>query len=159
WNSPQVESLRDRGSPALIAAAIGVGALAGLAWLFARRPGLFGVLALAALPFRVPVEAGGSTANLLVPLYLVIAAGALAWAVPRIRRGDEFDPPRANGAMEWLLAGAVVLYALQAGYSTSLDKALEQTVFFYVPFALLFGVLRDVEWSPKRLRAGFAVLI
>ena len=39
-------------------------------------------------------------------------------------------------------------------YSTSLDKALEQTVFFYVPFALLFAVLRDVEWSPQRLRAG-----
>jgi hypothetical protein len=61
--------------------------------------------------------------------------------------------------MEWLLAGAVLLYALQAVYSTSLDKALEQIVFFYVPFALLFSVLRDVEWSPKRLQAGFAVLI
>jgi O-antigen ligase len=61
--------------------------------------------------------------------------------------------------MEWLLAAAVVLYALQAAYSTSLDKAIEQTVFFYVPFALLFAVLRDMEWSPRRLRAGFYVLI
>ena len=55
--------------------------------------------------------------------------------------------------MEWLLAGAMVLYALQAAYSTSLDKALEQTVFFYVPFALLFAVLRDVEWSPQAAAA------
>ena len=114
-----------------------------LAVLVARRRAFLPLAALAALPFRVPVEAGGSTANLLVPLYLVIAAGALAWAVPRIRDGEAFDPPRANGAMEWLLAGSVVLYALQAAYSTSLDKALEQTVFFYVPFALLFAVLRD----------------
>ncbi len=61
--------------------------------------------------------------------------------------------------MEWLLAGAMVLYTLQAAYSTSLDKALEQTVFFYVPFALLFAVLRDIDWSPRLLRAGFGVLI
>ena len=61
--------------------------------------------------------------------------------------------------MEWLLAGSVVLYTLQAAYSTSLDKALEQTVFFYVPFALLFAVLRDIEWSPKRLKAGLLVLL
>ena len=79
--------------------------------------------------------------------------------MPRIRDGEAFDPPRANGAMEWLLAGSVVLYALQATYSTSLDKALEQTVFFYVPFALLFAVLRDVEWSPRLLRAGLGVLV
>ena len=52
-----------------------------------------------------------------------------------------------------------MLYALQAAYSTSLDKALEQTVFFYVPFALLFALLRDVEWSPRLLRAGLGVLV
>src|SRR4029078_1220209 len=100
------------------------------------------------------IEAGGETANLLVPLYLVIAAGALAWAVPRVRDGEAVDPPREIGAMEWLLAASIVLYALQSTYSTSLEKALEQTVFFYVPFALLFAVLRDVESSAKRLRAG-----
>ena len=52
-----------------------------------------------------------------------------------------------------------MLYALQAAYSTSLDKALEQTVFFYVPFALLFALLRDIDWSPRLLRAGFGVLV
>ena len=61
--------------------------------------------------------------------------------------------------MEWLLAGAMLLYALQAAYSTSLDKAIEQTVFFYVPFALQLAVLRDVEWSRRRLQLGFAILI
>src|SRR3954468_15240775 len=84
WNSPQVETVRNRPALGLAAAVIGVVAMGGLAWLFARRPGFFAVLALAALPFRVPVEAGGSTANLLVPLYVVIGAGALAWLIPRL---------------------------------------------------------------------------
>jgi hypothetical protein len=105
WESPQLELVRDHPLPALgggvVAAALVVGPLA---VLFARRPAFLPLVALAALPFRVPVEAGGSTANLLVPLYLVIAAGALAWAVPRARDGEAFDPPRENGAMEWLLA-------------------------------------------------------
>jgi hypothetical protein len=160
WETPQLELVRDR--PLLMLAAGVLGAalvVVPLALLFARRGAALALAALAALPFRVPVEAGGATANLLVPLYLVVAAGALAWAVPRIRRGEDFDPPRANGAMEWLLAGVTVLYTLQAAYSTSLDKALEQTVFFYVPFALLFAVLRDIDWSARLLRAGFGVLI
>ena len=38
-----------------------------------------------ALPFRVPIAAGGSSANLLVPLYLVVAAGALSFLVPALR--------------------------------------------------------------------------
>ena len=160
WETPQLDGVRAHPLAALVGAVAVAGlVVVPLALLFARRPGALAVLAVAALPFRLPVEAGGSTANLLVPLYLVVAAGVLAWAGPRIRAGERFDPPRANGAMEWLLVAAVVLYTLQAAYSTSLDKALEQTVFFYVPFALLFAVVRDIEWSPRLLRAGFAVLI
>ena len=160
WETPQLEPVREHTLPALAAAIAGAAlVVVPLALLFARRRAALPLAALATLPFRVPIEAGGSTANLLVPLYLVVAAGALAWAVPRIRGGERFDPPRANLAMEWLLAGATLLYTLQAAYSTSLDKALEQTVFFYVPFALLFAVLRDLEWSPRRLRAGGLVLV
>jgi O-antigen ligase len=160
WEAPQLDTVRAHPLPA-IGGGLVVAALVviPLAVLFGRRRAALPLAALAALPFRVPVEAGGDTANLLVPLYLVIAAGALAWAVPRIRDGEAFDPPQRNGAMEWLLAGAMVLYAVQATYSTSLDKALEQIVFFYVPFALLFSVLRDVEWSPRRLRAGLLILV
>jgi O-antigen ligase len=160
WESPQLDLVRDHTLPVLAAGIVAaVLVVVPLALLFARRRAALPLAALATLPFRIPVEAGGDTANLLVPLYLVIAAGALAWAVPRIRDGDRFEPPRANGAMEWLLAAAVVLFTLQAAYSTSLDKALEQTVFFYVPFALLFAVLRDIDWSVRLLRAGFLVLV
>ena len=158
WETPQLETVREHPLPALAGGALAAALVVGpLAVLFSRRPAFLPLAALAALPFRVPVEAGGSTANLLVPLYLVIAAAALAWAVPRARDGEAFDPPRSNGAMEWLLAGSVLLYALQAAYSTSLDKAIEQTVFFNVPFALLFAVLRDGEWSRRRWRGCWAV--
>ena len=48
--------------------------------IFGRWPFLLPLAIVAALPFRVPLEAGGDTANLLVPLYLVIAGGVLATA-------------------------------------------------------------------------------
>ena len=117
------------------------------------------MLALAALPFRVPVQAGGSTANLLVPLYVVIGAGALAWLVPRLAARYQGEPAERSGALEWVLMGAIVLYALQAVYAADSAKALEQVVFFYVPFALLYVLLRGLEWTPRRLAWGGGVLV
>ena len=70
-----------------------------LAVLFDRRPAWLPVAAVGALPFRIPIASGGSTANLLVPLYLVVAAGALAYAVPRLRgRRARRGRPRAGRA-------------------------------------------------------------
>ncbi len=160
WNSPQMESARDRGPTALAAAAVGLAAMGALAYLFARRPGVLGVAALAALPFRVPVQSGGSTANLLVPLYVVIGAGAVAWIVPRLAaRHAGVKPAERSGALEWVLLGGIVLYALQAVYADDSAKALEQVVFFYVPFALLFALLRGLPWTPRQLAWGGGVLV
>jgi O-antigen ligase len=163
WNSPQLESIRDRGTPALAAACVGVAVMGALAWLFARRPGVMGVAALAALPFRVPVQSGGSTSNLLVPLYVVIGAGAVAWIVPRLRHTDEIPalprPAERSGALEWVLLGGIVLYALQSVYAEDSAKAFEQVVFFYVPFALLFALLRGLPWTPRALAWGGGVLV
>jgi O-antigen ligase len=159
WNSPQVETVRDRGVLGLVAAAVGLAAMGGLAWLFARRPGFFAVLALAALPFRVPVQAGGSTANLLVPLYVVIGAGALAWLIPRLAARHAGTPAERAGWLERVLLGSIVLYALQAIYGEGQAKAFEQVIFFYVPFALLFVLLRGLEWTPRRLLWGGGALV
>ena len=118
------------------------------------------MLALAALPFRIPVQAGGSTANLLVPLYVVIGAGALAWLVPRLARPPRrASPPSARARSSGCCWAAIVLYALQAVYADDSAKALEQVVFFYVPFALLFALLRGLEWTPRRLAWGGGVLV
>jgi O-antigen ligase len=158
WNTPQLAPARERPLLAIGAGAVAAAVVCGpLAVLFARRPWVMTLCAVAVLPFRVPVEAGGETANLLVPLYLVIGAGGLAWAVPRLR--GSAPAPRPARLLEILLAASVVLYALQSAYSSDLDKAIEQTVFFYAPFALLFVVMRDLNWSPRRLHAVLRVLV
>jgi len=158
-DSPQLAPLFERPAVVAGAAAAALLVLAALAVLFGRRPGLFAALAVAAVPFRVPIDVGGTTASLLLPLYAMIGAGALAWLVPRLRGPPALEEPRANGWLERILAGAVVLYALQAAYSSDSGKALEQVVFFYVPFLLLFVLLRELEWTPRRVATCFGVLV
>ena len=111
------------------------------------------------MPFRVPIEVGGATANLLVPLYVVVGAGALGWALPRLRGHDDAGNEAPRGALEWLLLGSVVLYALQAAYAADPAKALSQVVFFYVPFSILFALLRRLKWTPRLLAQCFGVLL
>jgi O-antigen ligase len=158
WDTDQVRPLRDHPSLLVAGVVVGLGALAGLAVLFDRHPTWFPLAAAAAIPFRVPIASGGSTANLLVPLYVVVGAGALAYAIPRImsERADERE--RKATLLEWLLAGSVVLYAVQASYSDDFNKALENVVFFYVPFALLFALLARIPWSRKLAGQVLAVL-
>jgi O-antigen ligase len=152
WSTPQFEPLRSRPVVALAAAAGGLVVLALGAVAIHRRPELLALAAAATLPFRVPIESGGDTANLLVPLYLVIASGALAYAVPRLRAPRGLEEERdagPRGLLEWLLAATVVLYAVQASYSSAFDAALAQVIFFYVPFALLYALLVRLEWTPR----------
>ena len=163
-----VQSLVDR--PVVLVGAVVVAAavVAGLTWLLLRRPGLLPLLAMAALPFRVPLAVGGSTSNLLVPFYAVIAAGALAFVITALREPDPArGGPRRTPAVGWLeraLAATLVLYALQAFGSEDTGKAIENAVFFYVPFALLLVLLARLAWTRAlALRclgvlAGLAVL-
>jgi len=160
WDTEQFHTLRDR--PALTAALVGAAlvALAVLAVAMARRPLLLPLLALAALPFRIPIEAAGQTANLLVPLYGVIAAGALA-QMPALfaERRPQGTRDRPPGALAAVLLGFVALYALQATYADDVSVAAQQVVFFYVPFALLFGLLVRLEWTARLLTWGLGVVL
>ncbi|MCW2984778.1 MAG: hypothetical protein JWR63_2348 [Conexibacter sp.] len=149
WDTDQVRPLRDHPSVAVAGIVVGVAALAALAVLFDRRPAWFPLAAAAAIPFRVPIASGGSTANLLVPLYVVVGAGALAYAIPRVFGAKGELRERKATMLEWLLAGSVVLYAVQSSYSDDFNKALENVVFFYVPFALLFALLARIAWTRK----------
>lgn len=173
WHSPQLSIIHRH---PLVAAALGVVGLAVvvlLAWQITRRPWLLAPLVTVTLPFRVPIAAGGTTSNLLVPLYLVVGAGTLAYIVPVLRGRDPASVAVSNGVAEspppirWverLLALYVMLYAIQAIYSPDFEKALQQMAFFYVPFALMFCLLRRLRWSPRLLRlclelvAGLAVV-
>jgi O-antigen ligase len=141
-----------------------------LSMLLVARPNALPLLALAALPFRLPISAQGRTVNLLIPLYLVVAAAVLAhlWRRrPRASPQPDGEPaasdagPGAGLALSswrgWLsgrglralLLGAVVLYVLQAAYSDDHTKAAENVAFFYIPFALLFLMLCEVRFTPR----------
>jgi putative inorganic carbon (HCO3(-)) transporter len=187
WHSRAIVDLRDSTGRLIGLAALGIAAAAALAYAFRRWPMLLPLAIVAALPFRVPLHSGGDTANLLVPLYLVIAGGVLA-AVARDWRGQPAGPvagrwrrqpagpvaagdppplpvakassgagpptaPPAGGA-SWLpklLAAVVCLYALQVLYSEDFSKGLQSVCFFFVPFSLVYGLLRDVVWDKKLL--------
>lgn len=155
WNEPRVVDFRD--SPAQIALALAVVAvaLALLTAAFRRYPTAFPIAAFAMLPLRVPLEIGGETANLLVPLYLVIAAGVAARVLAERtpapeRRARSADPWGLR--LRWVLAAVLVLYAIQASYSEDVSNAVENVGFFLVPFAVLFCLLAEVEWSRELLR-------
>jgi O-antigen ligase len=124
-----------------------------LARLVHRRPVALALLVVAALPFRVPVSIGDSAANLLLPLYAVIAAGTLSYAW-RALRSDAPDDPREPllRRLAWGFAAVLALYGLQATYSADVEQATKNVSLFYVPFALLFLLLLEVGWSVRLLR-------
>jgi len=164
WHSPQLHMVHRHPLLAAGAGVVALVAVGAVAVVIARWPTLLAPLVVLALPFRIPIQAGGTTSNLLVPLYLVVAAGTLAFILPELLGRRSRDPQatgRASGA-EWiqrLLALYVVLYAVQAVYSPSFEKALQQMVFFYVPFALLFCLLRRLPWTPKLVRTCMYVVV
>ena len=131
-----------------------------LALAIRRWPSVLPVLAVGTLPFRVPIAIGGSTANLLVPLYGVVAAGVLAYAVPRASRPRARCPSAAGAARS---SGRSPRSSrstrVQAAYSIDFDRALENVVFFYVPFALLFVLISRIAWTRRLTVACMAVLV
>ena len=163
WHSPQLHLVHHHPLYAAVGGVIGVAAVVAVALLILRRPAVLGVLVVIALPFRIPIEAGGTTSNLLVPLYLVVAAGAIGLIIAAWRDDGELEPGADAAAVrpgwiERLLALYVVLYAVQAIYSSDFQMALQQMVFFYVPFSLLFCLLRRLQWTRERLRTCLLIL-
>jgi O-antigen ligase len=158
-----------------IAAVLALVVIAALMWVMRGHPEAFPLLAVFALPFRLPISTGGRTVNLLIPLYLVVAAGTLEYLLPRLlgrgatreRDGAPQEPAAPTRlafwgsprGVEWLLFAAVALYALQTLYSSDRTKAAENIAFFYVPFALLFLILRDVRWTRQLLLRCLAVAV
>jgi O-antigen ligase len=155
WHTQQIVDLREHGSRIVALAAIGLAAVGGLAFAFRRWPVLMPLAIVAALPFRVPLHAGGDTANLLVPLYLVIAAAVIAtllrdWSAP-----PSSWTPRP---LAWLLAAFVVLYAIQTLYSGDFSKGLQNICFFLVPFTVAYRLLREVVWDRRLLTLALIVV-
>ena len=179
WHSAQIVDLRDSTARLAALGIAGLAAVAILVAVFRRWPILLPLAIVAVLPFRVPLHAGGDTANLLVPLYLVVAAGVLTTALREWRGGSvplaqrrpvfrtaglaretdskaknpasERDTPTSPHLLPYVLAGVVLLYALQTLYSPDFSKSLQNVCFFFVPFSLVYALLRDVTWDRKLL--------
>ncbi|MGN6274576.1 MAG: O-antigen ligase family protein [Solirubrobacterales bacterium] len=167
WHNPQIVDLRHHSARLIAALAIAAIIVGALAYAFRRWRMLLPLAVIFALPFRVPLHAGGESANLLVPLYLVIAGGVVAallrdWVAPRAGGADLGDRPdrgggakSATGPARWLppvLAVVVVLYAVQTWYSADFSKGLQNVCFFLVPFTVAFALLQDVKWDRRLLK-------
>jgi hypothetical protein len=77
WKSTEVVALRDHTARFVALALLAAAIVIALTLVFRRHRTLLPLAIIAALPFRVPLHAGGQEANLLFPLYLVIAGGVL----------------------------------------------------------------------------------
>jgi O-antigen ligase len=146
------------GHTALLAAAgvLGVAAAVGLAFALHRWPWLLPLLALACVPVRIRVTVGATDANLLVPLYGVIAAAALALGY-QLLRGD--GRARELGPIAWPLAALVGWSGLSLAWTTDLHEGAIELLFFFLPFGLLAICLARVPWRRDWLKGLYALLV
>ena len=150
--------LAPKGHTAVLAGAAVAGLVAAAAGaaLLLRRPWLLALAALACVPARIPVTVGSTQANLLVPLYAVVAAAALALAWELIK-GDA--RARELGPVALPLAAFVGWAGLSLAWSQDLRQGAIELLAFYLPFGLLAISLARLDWHRRWLLALFAELV
>jgi O-antigen ligase len=141
---------------ALVAAGAGgvVLATAGGALLL-RRPWLLAFATLACIPIRIPVDVGDEDANLLLPLYAVVASlgVALAW---QLLRGD--DRERELGPISLPLAAVVAWTGLALLWTDDLRQGAIFLAAFVLPFGLLAIGFARLAWSRRAVLALYGAL-
>jgi O-antigen ligase len=139
----------------VIGGILAAGLAVGLAALFRRYPWAFALLTLAAAPARIPISVGHTSANLLVPLYAIIAGGviAVAWSLMR-------DPPRARelGPVGLPVALFVGWTALSLTWTSDVREGAITLFFFILPFGALALALARLPWRPRAVVALFGLL-
>jgi O-antigen ligase len=137
--------LAPKGHAALLAAAAVLGlALAAVGAVLLRHwPWLLAAAALACLAARIHVTVGSTAANLLVPLYGVVAAAALllAW---ELLQGDRRSMELSVAS--WPLAAFVAWSGLSLLWTDDLRQGSIDLLFFYLPFGLLALALARLDW-------------
>src|SRR5439155_9351359 len=149
--------LLPHGHRAILAAAAVAGLLLAAAGAVALRrwPWALAIAALACFPARVPVTVGSTDANLLVPLYGVVAAAALALAWELLRADER---ARELGPVAWPLAAFVAWTGLSIGWVDDLRQGAIELLFFVLPFGLLAVSLARLPWSRRWLTFLYAQL-
>jgi hypothetical protein len=141
-----VAYLAPEGHHRLLAAAGLFGTIAAVAgaWIVLRQPWLLALATLACVPARIPVHVGSTQANLLVPLYGVVAVGALALAWQLA--GDD-RRSRELGPLAWPLALFVGWEGLTLLWTRDVRQGAIELLFFVLPFGLLAVALARLPWS------------
>jgi hypothetical protein len=131
----------------LAAGAVGLIVFAAVgAWLLVRTPWLLPFAVIACGPARIPVSVGGEDARLLLPLYAVIGALALALAWELLR---EEDRGREFGPIGVALAAFLVWTGLTLAWTNDLRRGAIFAVCFALPFALLALGLARLPWRGR----------
>ncbi len=144
--------------PAVAAAGllVGVAALAAAAVIARRWPTVVLLAVVAAAPARIPLHAGGEQANLLVPLYAVIAVLAIVSAF-ELLMGEE-RPPNL-GPIGWAAAALIGWSALSLTWSADQRQGAVQLLFFYLPFGFLLARVAALRPSLRDLRLALGVQV
>jgi putative inorganic carbon (hco3(-)) transporter len=142
--------------PLLAGAAVGgiVLAAAG-AYLLLRWPWLLALGALACVPARIQVTVGSTQASLLVPMYGVVAAAALALAWQLLKRDDR---ARELGPLTLPVAAFVLWSGLSLAWSQDVRQGAIELLAFYLPFGLLAVTLARLPWRREWLGATWVLL-
>jgi putative inorganic carbon (HCO3(-)) transporter len=146
-------------SPTLAAAAVVAGfvlSVAGAAVLV-RWPYVLPFAALACVPLRIPIDVAGEEANLLLPLYGVVAsqAVALAWqiGIRRDRRARELGPVTLP------LAAFVTWLGITSLWTDDPREAAIALGAFVLPFGLLAVGMSRLPWRGRRLAWLWGALV
>ncbi len=137
------------GAGGLVLAALGAGGLLRWPWALAFAT-------LACVPVRIPVTIGSEEANLLLPLYGVAGAFAVALAW-ELLRGEE--RARELGGLAWPLASLVAWLGLTLLWSDDVRRGSIFLLAFVLPFGLLALGFARLPWHARRLSQLLAALV
>jgi len=140
----------------VVALAAAVVALAAAAAVVHRTPWVFAVACVVAAPVRIPIHIGGDDARLLLPLYGVLAAGALATLYEVLRGGGI---PLRVGPVARALAVLLALSAVSLLWSVDAHQGAVDMLFFYLPFGFMTVRVAQLGWSAAGLRAAFVAQV
>ena len=111
---------------------------------------------LACIPIRIPVDVGTEDANLLLPLYAVVASlvAALGW---QLVRGD--GRSRELGPIAFPLAAVVAWTGLALLWTDDLRQGAIFLAAFVLPFGLLAIGFARLPFSRRALLGLYAALV
>jgi hypothetical protein len=117
--------------------------LAAGTWATIRWPRAWLIALAISLPIRIPIPIGGTSRNLLLPLYVVGICGILGFVWSRMKgRFTADDEPRTP--LDLPIAAFIGFTLVSMLWTIDTKDAAIQIVFFYLPFPLL--LLTVVAW-------------